>query len=135
LDFRDLDSDLTKGRPTAVSRIAQGKQRYFAVNFSIAQDLSPIDIRNASFKVYFMNGATITLKNVPPALHRSLKEQAKKHKRSLNQEAIHCLEGALSLAENDRPSLRFSPQPISVGKILQPLGDRADRQEDFLNRE
>ncbi len=85
--------------------------------------------------VPIMNGATITLKNVPPALHRSLKEQAKKHKRSLNQEAIHCLEGALSLAGSDRPSLRLSPQPVSVGKILRALGDRADRQEDFLDRE
>lgn len=82
-----------------------------------------------------MNGATITLKNVPPELHRSLKELAKKHKRSLNQEAIHCLEGALSLSGNERASLRHSPQPVSVGKILRPLGDRADRQEDFLDRE
>lgn len=82
-----------------------------------------------------MSGATITLKNVPPELHRSLKELAKKHKRSLNQEAIHCLEGALSLPANERPSLRFSPQPVSVGKILRPLGDRADRQEDLLDRE
>lgn len=82
-----------------------------------------------------MNGGTITLKNVPPALHRSLKEMAKKHKRSLNQEAIHCLEGALSLAGSDRPSLRHAPQPVSVGKILRPLGDRAERQEDFLDRE
>ena len=64
-----------------------------------------------------------------------LEELAKKHKRSLNQEAIHCLEGALSLAGSDRPSLRLSPQPVSVGKILRPLGDRADRQEDFLDRE
>ncbi len=85
--------------------------------------------------VSIMNGATITLKNVPLELHRSLKEMAKKHKRSLNQEAIHCLEGALSLSGSDRPSLRHSPQPVSVGKILRALGDRADRQEDFLDRE
>ena len=82
-----------------------------------------------------MNGATITLKNVPPELHRSLKEMAKKHKRSLNQEALHCLEGALSKAVGDRPSLRFAPEAASVGKIFQPLGDRADRQEDLLDRE
>ena len=82
-----------------------------------------------------MNGATITLKNVPPELHRSLKEMAKKHKRSLNQEAIHCLEGALSMSVSDRPSLRSAPEPVSVGKILRPLGDRADRQQDLLDRE
>jgi hypothetical protein len=85
-------------------------------------------------RFFRMNGATITLKNVPTALHRSLKELAKKHKRSMNQEAIHCLEGALSLTAKDRPSLRFSPEPISVGKILRPLGDRADRQDDLLDR-
>lgn len=95
---------------------------------------SLFDIQNASITVSSMNGATITLKNVPPNLHRLLKEQAKKHKRSLNQEAIQCLEGALSLAGRDRPSLRFSPKPVSVGKILRPLGDRADRQEDLLDR-
>ena len=82
-----------------------------------------------------MSGTTITLKNVPPELHRSLKELAKKHKRSLNQEAIHCLEGALSIAGNYGSSLRFSPHPVSVGKVLRPLGDRADRQEDLLDRE
>lgn len=82
-----------------------------------------------------MVGATITLKNVPPELHRSLKELAKKHKRSLNQEAIHCLEEALSSSGKVRPSLRFAPAPVSVGKILRPLGDRADRQEDLLDRE
>lgn len=96
---------------------------------------SPIYLRNASITVSIMNGATITLKNVPPALHRSLKELAKKHKRSLNQEAIHCLEGALALAGGDRPSFRHAPQPVSVGKILRPLGDRAEQQEDFLDRE
>jgi antitoxin FitA len=85
--------------------------------------------------VPFMIGTTITLKNVPLSLHRSLKELAKKHKRSLNQEAIHCLEGALSLSGSGRPSLRQSPQPASVGKILRALGDRADRLEDFLDHE
>ncbi len=93
------------------------------------------DIQNASNMVFGVNGITITLKNVPSELHRSLKELAKKHKRSLNQEAIHCLEGALSLPDKDRPSLRFSPKSVSVGKILRPLGDRADRQEDLLERE
>ncbi len=89
---------------------------------------SLFDIQNAFTTVFRMNGATITLKNVPPELHQSLKELAKKHKRSLNQEAIHCLEGALSLPVQERPSLRFSPEPFSAGKILLPLGDRAERQ-------
>jgi plasmid stability protein len=48
---------------------------------------------------------TITLKNVPPAVHRTLKRQAKLHKRSLNQEAITCLEATLGLVKTDRQAL------------------------------
>ncbi|HEY5705787.1 MAG TPA: hypothetical protein VIS96_09460 [Terrimicrobiaceae bacterium] len=39
---------------------------------------------------------TITLKKVPAKLHARLKAQAKAHKRSLNQEAIVCIEIANS---------------------------------------
>jgi len=39
--------------------------------------------------------ATITLKNVPKALHAKLTKRAAAHKRSLNQEAILCLEETL----------------------------------------
>ncbi len=48
---------------------------------------------------------TITLKNVPPALHRTLKKQAKLNKRSLNQEAITCLESNLGSKRPDRKVL------------------------------
>ncbi|MDX1531627.1 MAG: Arc family DNA-binding protein [Rhodothermales bacterium] len=40
--------------------------------------------------------ATITLKNVPDDLHRRLKERAARHHRSLNREAIRCLEEAVA---------------------------------------
>ena len=43
---------------------------------------------------------TITLKNVPAKLHSRLKAQAKEHKRSLNQEAIVCIESAI---RSERP--------------------------------
>ena len=43
---------------------------------------------------------TITLKNVPAKLHARLKAQAKQHKRSLNQEAIVCIELAI---RSERP--------------------------------
>src|SRR4029079_15933559 len=36
--------------------------------------------------------ATLTLKQVPDDLYRKLKERAVTHRRSLNNEAIHCLE-------------------------------------------
>ena len=36
--------------------------------------------------------ATLTLKNVPEKLHKRLKESAAQHRRSINSEAICCLE-------------------------------------------
>ena len=38
---------------------------------------------------------TLTLKNLPDALHARLAAAAKRHRRSLNKEAIVCLEAAL----------------------------------------
>ena len=38
---------------------------------------------------------TLTLKNLPDALHARLAAAAKRHRRSLNNEAIVCLEAAL----------------------------------------
>ena len=37
---------------------------------------------------------TITLKDIPPAVHAALKHRAKEHGRSLNKEALACLEMA-----------------------------------------
>jgi plasmid stability protein len=39
--------------------------------------------------------STITLKEIPRALHRELKQRAKAHGRSLNKEIIHCLEASI----------------------------------------
>ena len=39
--------------------------------------------------------ATLTIKNVPQKLHKRLKESAALHRRSLNSEAISCLETVL----------------------------------------
>ncbi len=76
---------------------------------------------------------TLTLKNIPPHLHRVLKIQARQHKRSLNQEAILCLERAVGLSA-DRPSLTAPPPPTSVGSLLRPTGSRAEMLEHFLER-
>jgi len=40
-------------------------------------------------------GATITLKNIPDEVYNSLKKSAETHRRSLNSEAIACLERVL----------------------------------------
>lgn len=50
---------------------------------------------------------TITLKNVPKALHRNLKKRAALHKRSLNKEAIACLEEKVGVA-----------RPVPVKELL-----------------
>ena len=41
--------------------------------------------------------ATLTLKSLPDDLHARLKERAARNRRSLNREAIACLEDALSV--------------------------------------
>lgn len=48
-------------------------------------------------------GATITLKNIPDEIYHSLKQAAEAHHRSINSEAIACLERVLlpSKASND----------------------------------
>jgi len=39
---------------------------------------------------------TITLKDIPQPLHTALKNRAKQHGRSLNKEALACLEAAVA---------------------------------------
>ena len=41
--------------------------------------------------------ASITIKNIDPELYEKLKKQAAEHRRSINNEAIVCLERSLSL--------------------------------------
>jgi len=48
---------------------------------------------------------TITLKNVPAEVHAALKRRARLHKRSLNQEAIFCLDSALGSGARDPDSM------------------------------
>jgi len=45
--------------------------------------------------------ATITLKNIPPILHRALKERAEHSRRSLNSEILSTLEKTLEIRERN----------------------------------
>jgi len=45
--------------------------------------------------------ASLTVKNLPPELYSRLKDAARRHRRSLNGEAIHCLERVLQPARMD----------------------------------
>lgn len=82
-----------------------------------------------------MAGMTITLKNVPADLHRTLKECAKRHKRSLNQEAIHVLESSLMGDSVRRTSLLQPPQARSLGAIKVSTKDLNARADDLMDRE
>lgn len=48
---------------------------------------------------------TITLKDIPPAVHRALKARAKQRGRSLNREALACLESAVAPRKVDVPAM------------------------------
>ena len=63
-----------------------------------------------------------------------LKAQAKRHKRSLNQEAILCLERAV-LGDDARPSLASPPPPVSAGSLLRPFSARAEMLDGFLDHD
>ncbi|MEM7391297.1 MAG: plasmid stability protein [Verrucomicrobiota bacterium] len=49
--------------------------------------------------------ATITLKDIPPALHSALKHRAKQNGRSLNKEALACLESVVHPSKVDVTSM------------------------------
>jgi plasmid stability protein len=48
---------------------------------------------------------TITLKGVPPSVHRALKARARTHGRSLNREILAVLEGATRAAPLDAAAI------------------------------
>lgn len=67
--------------------------------------------------------ASITIKNLPAALHMRLKERAKRNRRSLNAELIVCLESVLSSA------------PIDVERELQELAVLREQVGGYLTSE
>lgn len=46
---------------------------------------------------------TLTLKDMPARLHSTLKKRAQRNRRSLNQEALYCLERATGLLRDGDP--------------------------------
>lgn len=68
--------------------------------------------------------ATITLKNIPDDLYARLKQQAQAHRRSINSELIHCLEGVLQ------------PRKVSTEKRLERIrGLRSQIDTQAVNAE
>lgn len=55
---------------------------------------------------------TITLKDIPPRLHKELKSRAQAHGRSLNSEVIACLESGVYSSAVDVESILQSARSI-----------------------
>ena len=62
---------------------------------------------------------TLTLKNIPDTLYEALKRSAEKNRRSLNNEAIHCLETLL------RPNRRSIEETLAEIRRLRALQEGA----------
>lgn len=65
-------------------------------------------------------GKTLTLKNLPEELHARLRAAAKRHRRSLNQEAIVCLESGLGA---EVPSVE--EELATIRALRESLGPRS----------
>ena len=77
--------------------------------------------------------ATMTLKNGPDDLHMRLKDAAARHRRSLNKEAILCLEQALEDRPPDPSALRAGlrhARARTTGVAVTEADLRAARNED-----
>lgn len=75
---------------------------------------------------------TLTLKNIPDELYERLKESAAMHRRSLNSEAIVCLESAL-LSDRIEPIERLARARALRASL--PKGHFRARDIDALKRE
>lgn len=72
---------------------------------------------------------SLTLKNIPPELHKRLKERAARNRRSLNSEAIVCLEQALETAPAEPEEYLARIRPLRDKTKRLPLTDRRLRAE------
>jgi plasmid stability protein len=67
---------------------------------------------------------TLTIKGLPDALYRRLKQQAEAHRRSLNGEIIVCLERALGAGEADPRTWLAHARALRDRLQVRPLTDR-----------
>jgi plasmid stability protein len=73
---------------------------------------------------------SLTLKDLPVNLHRQLRARAERHRRSLNREAIACLEAAVlaepvdvdALLAEARAARRSMRRPVSATTIRRLAG-------------
>ena len=61
---------------------------------------------------------TLTLKNIPDEVYQRLKASAQTHRRSLNSEAIVCLESVLVPGRVAVSERQYAPPPVAGGELL-----------------
>lgn len=66
--------------------------------------------------------ATLTIRNVPDELHRWLREQAKRNRRSLNQEVIAELAMRVGLADEEAKKERVRKMTALAEDLRRELG-------------
>lgn len=62
----------------------------------------------------------LVIKNMPEELHRRLKLEAKRHRRSLTQQAVLLIENALDCGSNRDPGIDPAKLPAPT-KLVHPL--------------
>ena len=77
---------------------------------------------------------TLTLKNIPDCVYTRLKSAAEMHRRSLNSEAIVCLEAVL-LPTRMLPAERIARARARELRAALPVGKFRARDVDALKRE
>jgi len=73
--------------------------------------------------------ATLTLKNVPEELVRRLKDEARRNRRSLNQETLARLEGSLGRRPRD-----VERTLESLRRLHASMADLPPVDDDFIDR-
>ena len=72
----------------------------------------------------------ITLKNVPDEVHQRLKEQAERHRRSMNREAIWILEQELCPTPRDADAVIAEAEALNrdIGKTFPDIVNEAKKE-------
>jgi hypothetical protein len=65
--------------------------------------------------------AALVLKSIPSSLHRRLQQEAKRHRRSMTQEAIQLLEQGLGFAPIDFPPPAKGRRPLTQDLLDQAI--------------
>lgn len=70
----------------------------------------------------------LTIKNIPEELYEALKRRARRQRRSINKEAIRCLESSLSAQNIDPANFLATTDALRLRLALPPLDDDTLRQ-------